>query len=160
MALKRPLRRPQWNVRIEAGLQAEIKRQAEKVGLAFATYVEYLLAQAHCYDGQYLPEVTAPEETAQPMGRIREKVAALTADDCVQVGKDNAMKPIKLEEPLHDLIEERCRRELGVAYSAYIRAVLREAAGHTLPGHGEQSALDDLTLPRRRRGGVQLQKVG
>lgn len=159
MALKRPLRRPQWNVRIESGLLADIKKQAEEVHLPFATYVEYILAQAHSYDGQYLPKVTAALKTAQPMDRIREKVAALTADDCVNVGKENTMKPIKLEEPLHDLIGERCRRELDVAYSAYIRAVLREAAGHTLPGHGEQPALDDLTVPRRRRGGTQLQKV-
>lgn len=156
MALKRPLKRPQWNVRVETQLQDVIQDQADRVGLKFATYVELLLAQIHGYDGPYLPEVAAELPTAMPMKRIRELVAAITRDDCVDVGHDNALKPIKLAEPLRDLMGERCRHDLDVNYSAYVRAVLRIAAGIHVQGRGVQSSLDDITLPR---GGGQLRRA-
>lgn len=156
MALKRPLKRPQWNVRIETQVQEVILDQANHVGLPFATYVELLLAQVHGYDGPYLPEVTTDLPTAMPMDRTKELVATITADDCVDVGHDNSLKPIKLAEPLRDLMGERCRRELNVNYSAYVRAVLRIAAGVHVHGRGVQSSLDDITLPR---GGGQLRRA-
>lgn len=156
MALKRPLKRPQWNVRIDSQVLAVIQDQADHVGLPFATYVELLLAQVHGYDGPYLPEVAAELPTAMPMAQTKKLVAAITSDDCVEVGHDNTLKPIKLAEPLRDLMGDRCRHTLGVNYSAYVRAVLRIAAGIHVHGRGVQSSLEEIDLPR---GGGQLRRA-
>lgn len=152
---RRDPQRVRTNVRLELALVADLEVQAERVDLRLMTYLEVVLAQALGYAGKYLPEV-AVLPTPLSGDALRTRTRGLGASDCVPVRQDNHLQGVKVEEPLLEIIRARAV-DLDVQYTAYMRAILREAAGHTLPGYGEQPALDDLSLPSR--GGVQLRKV-
>lgn len=155
--MAKPRRDPQripTNARLDLPIVRTLEDQAEEVDLKLLTYIEVVLAAAHGYSGTYLPEV---DLSRMPLTatQLKRRTARLTASDCIDVSRDNQLKSMKIEEPLLDLIRTTAA-DMGVAYSAYIRAILREAAGLKLPGRGVQSSLDDITLPR---GGGQLRRA-
>ena len=155
--MAKPRRDPQripTNARLDLPIVRTLEDQAEEVDLKLLTYIEVVLAAAHGYSGKYLPEVDLLPTPLSPE-ELQERTMHLTSEDCVDVSRDNELKSLKVEQPLLDLIKETASR-LGGAYSAYIRAVLREAAGLRLPGRGIQASLEEIALPR---GGGQLRRA-
>lgn len=140
----RPRRDPQrisTNAWMEMALLEDLTSQADKVGVALLTYIEIVLAEAHGYSGTYIPEIDLLP-TPITADALRERTAAITPADCLPPGRPNRRQPMKLEEPLRELVLQSAM-DLEVDHSSYVRAVLREAAGHTLPGRGVQTTLSD-----------------
>lgn len=110
-----------------------LKRQAEAIHSPLATYMERVVALAHGFDSPFLPDpqllplpiAAKPRELQQLTDRIGEH-------DCIdlQPGVGRGTTKIQLDRALADRINARCD-ELDVAYTAYLRAVLRPAAGFT-----------------------------
>lgn len=155
--MAKPRRDPQripTNARLDLPIVRTLGDQADEVGLKLLTYIEVVLAAAHGYEGKYLPQVALLPTPLTPQ-ELQERTAHLTAAECVEVARDNKLQPLKVEEPLLDLIKSTAA-EMHVNYSAYIRAILREASGLSLPGRGIQSSLDEIDMPR---GGGQLRRA-
>ncbi len=126
----------------EVELLDVLQEQADAVGLRLGTYIELLLSQVHDYHGQYLADVRAPLPTAIPVNQLRERADAVVTDPSRGAYRPGQYKirTIRTDVPLGDRIEQRCRA-LDVAYSDYLRALLREAAGFPSPeAAGEQQA--------------------
>lgn len=141
----------QWNPRLELALDAQLRGQADFLGVSYSGYLLLVLAEAHAWHGPYLPEVRHPLPIAVSADELRSRTSELTTDDCLHGPTGpTARRPIRADRELADQINTRARA-LDVGYTDYIRAVLREAAGGALPQHGFQESLLDLPLPRARR---------
>lgn len=145
------------NARLDMPIVRVLEKQAEATGMRLLTYIEVVLATAHGYSGEHLEVMKSVPRTPITADELRKRTATLTGADCVNVSRDNKMQPLKIEEPLLDQIKARSIELGGVAYSAYIRAILRVATGTELPGRGDQPLLADA--PVTRRGGTPLRKV-
>ncbi|WP_313536136.1 hypothetical protein [Arsenicicoccus bolidensis] len=139
--LNRDLR--QFVTRFEPDLLDALQLQADAVHLSLSSYLVLLLAQVHDYHGQYLAEVEAPLPTAVTVDDLRRTVPYLPMDPrrtSVRVGEQQYTKTLRVDRPLADQIDHRCR-ELDLAYSEYFRGLFREAAGFPSPeAAGEQQA--------------------
>lgn len=158
MATRRGPRRIPTNARIDLPIVHVLETQADDLGLPLLTYIEVVLAAAHDYTGKRLPEMQKIPLTPITAKTLQLRTSSLTPQDCVEVSRDNKMQPLKIEEPLLDHIRARAKELGGVAYTAYIRAVLRVATGKDLPGRGEQPSLRDLPISQRG-GGAPLRRV-
>jgi len=145
------------NARLDLPIVRVLEAQAEEAGMALLTYIEVVLATAHGYSGRHLPVMESVPRTPITAEQLRDRTRGLTAADCVDVSRENKMQPLKIEEPLLDEIKARSRELGGVAYSAYIRAILRVATGGRLPGRGDQPFLGDA--PVSHQGGTALRRV-
>jgi len=118
---------------LESPVRDALARQARDLHSPFATYVERVISLAHGFTSPFLPDpqlfplpiVSTPDE-------LRRHTSAIDVHECVPLtpGVDNAKAKVTLDRELADRINARCE-ELDVAYSAYLRAVLRPAAGYT-----------------------------
>lgn len=158
-SMGRPRGRPRLNVdyhvynpALERPLVEELQRQADTVGLALAPYMDLLVSEAHEYHSDYLPELTAELPIRISMDELRRTTALLATEDCTPVLNPNQRRRVRLERPLANRIDRRCR-ELDVEYTFYLRTILRHAAG--MPdgrARAEQTAIPfDLDSPREER---------
>lgn len=126
----------------------DLKRQAEAIHSPLSTYMERVVALAHGFDSPFLPDpqllplpmVAKPEE-------LRRHTEHIDETQCVdlQPGVGRGAAKIQLDRALADRINARCD-ELDVAYAAYLRAVLRPAAGHTAASIRQLPVQDSFEL--------------
>lgn len=102
--------------------------EAAAAGLPISAYLESVISDAHDYHGPYLP--TTPLSLAVGHDELRARTAAIErSGDLGPVGPAE-YRTVRLDRPLANQINARCD-ELDIAYSDYLRAVLRIAHGHT-----------------------------
>ena len=118
---------------LEAPVLDGLKRQAQEIHSPLATYMERVIALAHGFDSPFLPDPQLlPLPIAAEPEDLQRQTERISEDDCIDLwpGVDRATASFHLDRALADRINARCD-ELDVAYAAYLRAVLRPAAGFT-----------------------------
>lgn len=138
-----------WNPSFDPGLLTTLKSQATSLGVSYGGYMLLVLAEAHDWHGQHLPDIEHPLPIGISVEELRTRTRSLTSADCRRATRGpSARFPVRADRELADLVNARAR-ELDVLYSEYIRAVFREAAGD---GVRERNFLQDslLDIPHRR----------
>lgn len=99
--------------------------------MPFSMYAELVVSVAHGYHGPYLPDV-GELPIAVERDELQRRTAGITWD-AIRPGAVGPAEPhtIRLDRELADQINLRCE-EMDLAYSDYLRVVLRTAHGHTL----------------------------
>ncbi len=125
----RSIPRSIFHPRLEFELVEDLRAQAAQVGMPLATYMEHVVAEAFAYDGPYLAGTNVlPENVAAE--QLRRRASKLTRQKCTPPRHPNATYGIRLDQPLAEDVRTQADR-LGVAYTSYLRAVLRVSAGHS-----------------------------
>lgn len=132
-----------YRPRLDLDVAEALSDQASRMGLQMGTYLEHVLAAAHGYHGPYMQNLDAPLPIALPLARLRRRTRAITRDHCRSASSVNVLKPIRVDLPLANEIQERCEALGDVAYSDYIRAILDLAVGRTASSRGVQATLSD-----------------
>lgn len=122
--------------------------------MPFSVYAELVISVAHSYDGPYLPDVPVLP-IAVERSELQRRTAKITWV-AVRPGAVGPAEPhtIRLDRVLADRINLRCE-DLDLAYSDYLRVVLRIAHGHTpeslrAAGVQERLEFDEGVGPRQR----------
>lgn len=138
--------------RVEPDLADALNDLAGAAGLSFGRYLTYVISEAHGYRGKYLQELAVPLPLKPSPAEFRRRSASLTPGDCTPVTAKGVPAHVRVDRPVADMIQQRVDA-LGCQYSAYIRAILRIAAGHDRPGRGVQTTLSDDLI-----GGVERRR--
>lgn len=147
-----------FNPTVEQHLLDALSEQAATVGMPLATYMGHVLAAAHDYHGQYLQELSVLPSPVTA-DELHERTDAIGREQCIPVSGNRRPKSFKADVDLAAKIAARCD-ELDVAYSDYVRAVFREATGHTHTPMPEQLAMVDFPGPRGSSQEVGLRRAG
>lgn len=120
-----------YGSRLEETVYATLFEQASRVQVTFGSYLERVVALAHDYTGPFLPPPDlTPLPIALTVADLQERTETITAADCSPVtpGARSSVGFMRVDRELADRINARCD-QLDVDYAAYLRAVLRTAAG-------------------------------
>lgn len=140
-----------WNPSFDAPLLTTLKEQATSLGISYGGYLLLVLAEAHDWHGQHLPDIEHPLPIGISVEELRARTQALTANDCRRTPRGPSSRfPVRADRELADLVNARAR-ELDVLYSEYIRAIFREAAGDGVHKRSYQDPLLDIPKQRTRR---------
>lgn len=133
--------RHHYNPRIERDVDDILRRQAEAAGMAYASYLELLISEAHDYHGQYLRELSVLPAAIQA-DELRRRTAAIESEDCQPISRkgESVRHRFAVDRPVANQIEARCD-ELSAMFTDYIRAIFREAAGNPRPVTHDQLSL-------------------
>lgn len=141
----------QWNPSLPVRLVNLFKAQATSLGVSYGVYLRQILAEAHGWHGEHLPDIEHPLPIGIPVEELRARTQALTSAACRRSTRGPSSRyPVRADRELADIVNARAR-ELDVLYSEYVRAVFREAAGEGAQERTFQDALLDLPQRRTRR---------
>ncbi len=140
---------------IEAQVIDRLVKQSAEAGIPKTTYLERVVSLAHGFESPFLRPTMQPLPTAVDAQELQAYVAELRSspERCTPVRSDvpTRVALLRLDEELGERINAWCD-EHDVDYAAYVRSILRLAAGYESADELRPRVVQDELIPVNRDG--------